>query len=79
MSMQAVARRTSRVVWGIEGPGGIAETINRTPAQVRWLIKKRRLRVKHHGLRTYSALEHELFEDVAGKFPEEKELAEEPS
>jgi hypothetical protein len=67
MHDQNAARRASRVVWGIEGPGGIAETINRSPSQARWLIKNRRLRVKQHGRRTFSALEHELLEDVAGE------------
>jgi len=70
MSLAASARSV-RVVWGIEGPGGIAETIARTPSQVRWLIKNRKLRVKRHGRRTYSALEHELLEDCAGEIPEE--------
>jgi hypothetical protein len=74
--MQATARRV-RVVWGIEAPGGIAETIRRSPAQTRWLIKNKKIRVKRHGPRTYSALEHELIEDCAGGFPEEKEAAEE--
>jgi hypothetical protein len=75
MSMQALARRV-RVVWGIEGKGGIAETIERTPAQTRWLIKNKKLRVKKHGRRTYSALEHELLEDVSGE--KEEELEEPP-
>jgi hypothetical protein len=75
MSMQALARRV-RVVWGIEGAGGIAETIERTPAQTRWLIKNKKLRVRRHGRRTFSALEHELLEDVAGE--KEVEEAEPP-
>jgi hypothetical protein len=67
MSNTSVAAlRPVRVIWGIEGPGGIAETINRSPAAVRWLIKNRRIRVKRHGRRTFSALEHELIEDCAG-------------
>jgi hypothetical protein len=75
--MPAMARR-SRVIWGIEGSGGIAATINRTPAQARWLIKNKKLRVKRHGPRTYSALEHELLEDVAGEFPKKEEEEAEP-
>jgi hypothetical protein len=43
----AAALRPVRVVWGIEGPGGIAETINRSPSETRWLIKNRRIRVKN--------------------------------
>jgi len=71
MSLVASARPV-RVVWGIEGPGGIAETINRSPSETRWLIKNRKIRVKKHGRRTYSALEHELLEDCAGEIPEEE-------
>jgi len=48
-AVETVAPRRLRVVWGIEHPGGIAETINRTPAQTRWLIKNGKLRVKQHG------------------------------
>lgn len=71
MSLAATVRPV-RVVWGIEGPGGIAETINRSPSETRWLIKNRKIRVKRHGRRTYSALEHELLEDCAGEIPEEE-------
>jgi hypothetical protein len=56
------------VVWGVEGPGGIAETINRTPAEARWLIKLGKLRVKKHGRRTISALRRHLLEDCAGEY-----------
>ena len=74
MSLAAPSRPVRvRVVWGIEGPGGIAETINRSPSEARWLIKKRRIRVKRHGPRTYSALEHELLEDCAGDRTENSE------
>jgi len=69
----AAALRPVRVVWGIEGPGGIAETINRSPSETRWLIKNRRIRVKKHGRRTFSALEHELIEDCAGELLNEAE------
>jgi len=58
----------SNIVWGIEGPGGIAAEINRTPAQTRWLISQGRLRVKKHGHRTYSALREHLHEDCAGEY-----------
>jgi hypothetical protein len=73
MSEQIEERRSPhvRVVWGIEGPGGIAETINRSPSETRWLIQQKRLRVKRHGPRTYSALEHELIEDCAGEYQTE--------
>jgi len=71
MSEQA-APRGVRVIWGIEQKGGIAQTINASPARTRWLIKQKKLRVKQHGPRTFSALEHELLEDVAG-LSEEKE------
>lgn len=64
--------RSVRVIWGVETKGGIAEVINRTPAQTRRLIKKGKLRVKQHGHRTFSALEHELLEDCAGEIPEEE-------
>jgi hypothetical protein len=64
---QATRGSGVRVVWGIEGKGGIAAVINRTPAETRWLIKNRKLRVKKHGRRTFSALEHELIEDCAGE------------
>jgi len=64
----ALSSSRSRVLWGIEGKDGIAEAINRTPAQTRYLISRGRLRVKKHGHRTYSALEEDLREDCAGKF-----------
>jgi len=32
-AVETVAPRRLRVVWGIEHPGGIAETINRTPLE----------------------------------------------
>jgi hypothetical protein len=56
------------IVWGIEGPFGIAAAINRTPAQTRWLIGQGKLRVKKHGHRTVSALRQHLIEDCSGKF-----------
>jgi len=62
-SNNAIAVATPRVVWGV---AAIAATINRSTSETRWLIKQRRLRVKQHGRRTFSALEHELFEDVSG-------------
>ena len=75
-AVAAVAARSTRVVWGIETPGGIAATNGRTPAQTRWLIKIGKLRVKQHGRRTFSALEHELLEDVAGEIPSEANTTE---
>jgi hypothetical protein len=56
------------IIWGIEGPHGIAAEIGRTPAQTRWLIKIGRLRVKKHGRRTYSASRKQLREDCAGEY-----------
>ena len=69
MSEQAAARGV-KVVWGLET--GIARTINAKPARVRWLVKNKKLRVRQHGPRTFSALEHELLEDVAGLSEEEE-------
>ena len=58
---------TPVVLWGI---AAIAATINRTPSETRWLIRKGALRVRRHGHRTYSAIKHELIEDCAGeRFP----------
>jgi len=67
MTKHIEASRAPHVVWGIEGPGGIAETIGRSPSQTRWLISQGKLRVRKHGHRTYSALAHELIEDCAGE------------
>lgn len=53
-----------RVLWGVEA---FAKAIGRSVPETRWLIRQKRLRVKKHGARTYSALEHELIEDVAGE------------
>jgi hypothetical protein len=53
-----------RVLWGVEA---FAKAIGRSVSETRWLIRQKRLRVKKHGARTYSALEHELIEDVAGE------------
>jgi hypothetical protein len=61
-----------RVVWGLEGIAGV---INRTKEETRWLIKKRRVRVKRHGHRTLSAIEDELLEDCSGEFPEAEKIA----
>jgi hypothetical protein len=55
----------SDIVWGLEG---IAAAINRTPAQVRWLIGQGRLRFRKHGRRTISASRKHLHEDCAGEF-----------
>jgi hypothetical protein len=66
MSEHAEAQRR-RVLWGVPA---FAQVINRSVSETRWLIKQKRLRVKKHGARTFSAIEDELLEDVAGeKFP----------
>jgi hypothetical protein len=56
------------IIWGIEGPRGIAAEIGRTVAQTRWLISQGKLRVKKHGRRTYSASRKQLHEDCAGEY-----------
>jgi hypothetical protein len=56
--------RPPRVVWGLDA---IAKTIGVEVAQARWLISQGKLRVKKHGHRTVSALEHELIQDCAGE------------
>jgi hypothetical protein len=52
-----------RVIWGLPN---IASTIQRSVPETRWLIKQKRLRVRKHGHRTFSALEDELLEDCSG-------------
>jgi hypothetical protein len=52
-----------RVLWGVEA---FAKAIGRSVPETRWLIRQKRLRVRKHGARTYSALEHELIQDVSG-------------
>jgi hypothetical protein len=52
-----------RVLWGV---AAFAKAIGRSVPETRWLIRQKRLRVRKHGARTYSALEHELIQDVSG-------------
>ena len=67
-ALEAPVSSVLGIVWGIEGPHGIAAEIGRTVAQTRWLISQGKLRVKKHGRRTFSALRQHLIEDCAGEF-----------
>ena len=60
----ASAPHRRRVVWGHEA---IGKVIDRKVSEVRWLIHEKRIRVRKHGKRTFSAIEDELLEDVAGE------------
>jgi hypothetical protein len=68
MTHKSMPSTPPRVVWGHDG---IAARLNISVAKVRWLIAQGKLRVKKHGHRTYSALEHELIEDCAGEYQTE--------
>lgn len=57
------------IVWGVEGPGGIAAVIGRTPVQTYYLIRKNRLPVRKLGHRTIVASRRRLLEYIAGDLP----------
>jgi hypothetical protein len=57
------------IIWGVEGRHGIAAVIKRTTAQTYYLIRKKKLPVRKHGHRTYSASRRRLLEYCAGELP----------
>lgn len=57
------------IVWGVEGDHGIAAVIKRTTAQTYYLIRKKKLPVRKHGHRTYSASRKRLLAYCAGELP----------
>jgi hypothetical protein len=54
-----------RVVWGYPA---MADVLDTSTSRVRWLAGQGLLRIRKHGRRTVSALEHELLEDCAGAY-----------
>jgi hypothetical protein len=58
------------IVWGVDGPSGIAAAIGRTPQQTYYLISKGKLPVRKHGHKTYSASRSRLHAHLAGEIPE---------
>jgi hypothetical protein len=60
------------ILWGIDGENGIAAAINRTPAQVYYLIRTGKLQsvVRKIGHKTYSASRSRLREYLAGELSE---------
>jgi hypothetical protein len=57
------------IVWGVGGEHGIAAAIKRTTAQTYYLIRKKKLPVRKHGHRTYSASRRLLLAWCAGELP----------
>jgi hypothetical protein len=61
------------IVWGVDGENGIAAAINRSVSQTYYLIRMKKLPVKKHGHKTYSASRSRLHAYLAGESSEPAE------